>query len=106
MGYRSDVYGKMTKDLEEEFRKEFATEFEQDYVKYASDDEYFYLRWEWVKWYESFKEVKAINAWFSDDAREDKAGLIAIGEDNATQAWGSPCEVELYEVISVEGTIL
>ena len=102
MGYRSEIYIQVEKelendlielfikhDLENAFKKQDETETT---VKYSGD---------WLKWYEGYEDVDAINSFINEN--EDKAALIGIGEDGAESAnEGSPDNFDMYVVSTIE----
>ena len=103
MAYRSDVYIKVHKDDEKELvnlldknglnaDKEDQDPKDMDHVRYVVSD---------VKWYTEYPEVKAVNSFVAEDSKYPR-GLIAIGEDNATEEYGSPYEVEMYAYANIE----
>jgi len=88
MGYRSEIFIKIDKSLEEDldtllkeydltsvFSKEDDTDEWGSYVKYEGD---------WLKWYSSYKDVIAIESFI--EANRDNAALLGIGEDGAESA--------------------
>ncbi len=105
MGYRSDVYGKGEVSLAADFKEKFAKQIEDWDMEYAEDNEFFYIKFGEMKWYDGYAEVNAINDWFESQV-VGTVGLIAVGEDNQTEEWGSPWEVGLEITVVLEGTIL
>lgn len=102
MGYRSEVYLKASIELKEGFESQFTKESHYyDYIK--SDEEYFYVYWSWVKWYHSYKEVKDIINWVNAERDEFYVGMIAVGEDNATEQYGDTSEVDMWTSAIVTG---
>lgn len=115
MGYRSEVYIKIDKRLEEEFKKILKdTDLDGDWGFKKRDDEdiiandkgyaitYVKYHADWLKWYSSFPDVKAVNSFIeTEDENGMLKGLIAIGEDNATEIHGTPEEVDMYETVIV-----
>lgn len=104
MGYRSDVYIKVNKHDEEKLTGLFMEndieaekEFEDgDYVGYVIHD---------VKWYDSYKEVEAINSFIGENS-EYPRGLISIGEDNAVEEHGKPWELDMRVINYVSWGVL
>ena len=99
MGYRSDVYIKVHKNDEDKLTDvlrendfEPIKEYEDgDYAGYALYD---------VKWYGTFREVKAVNDFIAEES-EHPRGSIALGEDGAKEDFGLPWEVGLCLVTQV-----
>lgn len=86
MGYRSEVYIKFKAEHKDEFDailKEYDLE---DAIKQEDineeptqqDDGYVRYYGDWLKWYDSYKDVQAIEKFLYSV----NGGLLAIGEDN------------------------
>jgi len=99
MGYRSDIFIKIHKDLEENFsnllkeyglESSFEKEREDNHIKYTSS------------WYESFEDVKAIVEPFINN-HKDKAGLLGMHEDGAENARaGDPDEMNMWVIAAID----
>jgi len=105
MGYHSDIYIKMKakKVFETKaFLEKWETQYDlKDSYTRITDTDYIYIGIIGWKFYNSYPEVTSIID-FIESLSED-AGMIAIGEDGATEWWGDPDEVELYTTTSIEG---
>lgn len=106
MGYKSDIYIKVEKELTQQLidvLHEAGIEPDQ----FGSDGYYTYASVEWVKWYDHFDDVKKVNAFFDSlpswDEDGPTGGMLSIGEDNATDQWGNCGEVDLYISASPSG---
>jgi len=98
MGYRSDVAIAMRKE-DYELLKEFDKENEnlRDLLAVATvreKGEAVSLYWEWLKWYDSFSEVEAIEEFLGKLSDEDKPyKFIRIGEEwddiEKEENWGN-----------------
>jgi len=105
MGYRSTIYVKIRVKDRQEFEallKEHdlddafeLQEFDCDvpYIRYIGDD---------LKWYTRFDEVKAVTEFIEEYLDDGFRGLIAVGEDNFTEEFGEPGELDMCPVVSVE----
>lgn len=98
MGYRSEIYIKVDEKLE----KELDTLLSEHnligvFTKHTEDPSDGYVRYEatWLKWYEGYKDVDAVNGFIDDNYEE--AGLLGIGEDNAESARaGNVDKLDMY----------
>jgi len=109
MGYRSELYIKMHKEFQPEF-KFFLTvngadlsldTFEE---KNPGEEEYAYYYASYLKWYSGYKEVDKFNTFILDNASH--IGMIRIGEDNSdVEEYGEPWDLDLtyYTETIVEG---
>ena len=103
MGYRSDVYAKIKIEHLFELKETLKQADLTDYAKTTVDDQFVYVEINEIKWYDSYTDVQIFNK-FINSLNED-AGMIAIGEDGATEAYGYPHEVELWTKTYIEGFI-
>lgn len=92
MGYRSDVMLFATERIADQVLEEAKKHSFLPGIVRKSVDGLYAIGWEWVKWYGSFPEIKAILK-VLDEADEQKHEmeseeldykLIEIGEDNCT----------------------
>ena len=100
MGYRSDVYIKMNKNLKQEFLDKFLDDWNNIW-RCNEDYEYYYVFIPHIKWYQSLKEVFEIEQWIINN--QENCGAIIIGEDYHTEEIGCPDEVGMYIRMDVEG---
>ena len=103
MGYRSMIYCKVAESLTKEFDqilkdKDMTTYFtpidNQDcpgYVKYEGED---------LKWYDGYPDVDAVNEFINE--HDDTCAMIVVGEDNTTESWGQPWDLDMYTYVEVE----
>lgn len=101
VGYRSDIYIKV--ENSEAFGLKQALE-EADFMNYAEitqDEHYIYVAMYDLKWYSNYEDVAAVNSYIQ--SLGERGGLIAIGEDGATQEYGEPYSVDLYTQTSING---
>ena len=107
MGYRSQVVLAVSKELMPHFLSVMAKcpkarelvfghndELDQDY----EGEGHFFVRWDGIKWYESYPEVAKIEQFIADPSDfgfEGEAGehfkFVRIGEemdDNSSEGWG------------------
>lgn len=104
MGYRSDIYIKVDKASAGELMQLIDKHELSDSITKESEDEvYTSFYGSHLKWYSSYPDVAAINAFINDEKFEGERGLMAIGEDNQTWTEGSADEVGLYVQVLVEG---
>jgi len=111
MGYRSDIYIKCRKEKALEFKsfldsykEEFDIDLRQE-QEFATDGNYIYLTISNWEFYESYPEVATIIDFVENEDIGTYIAMIAIGEDGATEEWGTPCEVDLYTNTNIEGMI-
>jgi len=97
MGYRSHVYIKVDREHEEALSTLLKDNDILDYMETVADEDYYYVYGEWLKWYEGYEDVDAINSFISD-CDDGSKGLIAIGEDNAVTEIGQPWDLDMYVV--------
>ena len=110
MGYRSTIYIKINKADKKLFEKAMdeATVLEPGFRGYFDEDEdngkNDYLRYtaSYLKWYSSYSSVSIINNFINDDSGEHLRAMIAIGEDDATESFGSPYELDMYTTTDLE----
>jgi hypothetical protein len=102
MGYRSDVYIKMDREIGAEFRS-LVKEIDAEFFSYTDnlDDGYLYAKACYLKWYDGYEQVDTINSWVND--KEERAGMIVIGEDGAVTEYGDCCSVDMWVVTTVNG---
>jgi len=104
MGYRSSMYLKCAKEIEEELlvllgQYELAGDFgfqkvcdDGNFVKFIADD---------LKWYDGYKWVKKVNDFVMQ--HKDKCGLLGIGEDGAESVRvGNTDLLDMWVVSKVE----
>tara|TARA_R100000664_G_scaffold33524_2_gene50870 strand:+ start:4253 stop:4567 length:315 start_codon:yes stop_codon:yes gene_type:complete len=98
MGYRSEIIaGVPLKD------KSKALEIIKDWNNEAEDDEMYYMRGDYWKWYDCFSEVKKFEDFIS---KNDKRFLLVLGEDGAcVSQLGDPCEYGVYQMSIIEHNI-
>jgi len=104
MGYRSDIYIKVSigkeKELWELMEKHNMTG-DDGFKKVKEDDSHYYLKCSHLKWYDSYSDVDAINGFIDDN--HETCGLIGIGEDGLNSATaGSPDELDMYMVSEID----
>lgn len=91
MGYRSDVYLKTTKagylkmrDLirrKSQAAYEFFITPDKMTIEKPGNSEYINMKWEYLKWYNEYEEVKIINTAINEVKEEEPLHFIRIGED-------------------------
>ena len=107
MGYRSEVAIKCQKNAYEKFAKVYKG-CEPDKVLSNGDDDYL-LYWSWIKWYDDYPEIQAINdvmteldEMFGGDNEniyDNHWGykFLRIGEDdNDVEDQSNCCDIELW----------
>ena len=100
MGYRSDVYIKVH-EMDEDKLVEVLKKNEFTAIKEYSGKNHVGYIINYVKWYSSYDDVKAVND-FIEEKSEYPKGLIAIGEDNAKEDYGKPWEVGIYAITRID----
>lgn len=55
----------------------------------------------YVKWYDDYESVKAVNSFIEEDS-DCLRGLIAIGEDNAIEKYGNTQHIGLFVVSQID----
>jgi len=109
MGYRSDIYIKCKVEKVFEFKqflqtyKEKFNEDLQQTEKFYIDNHYLYLMLTDWKFYENYPEVQYITDFLNRGDLEEHIGMVAIGEDGATEELASPWKVDLSTYTQVEG---
>lgn len=102
MGYRSDVYIKVNKNDEDKLTDLFRENHFDAIKEYEDGDNVGYVIYD-IKWYSGYTDVDKINS-FIDEKSKYPRGLIAIGEDNATEEYGEPYEVGMWAVVQISWT--
>ena len=111
MGYRSTMFVKINKEdkelfedalkqasvVEPGFTEYFIPESEEDF-----DDEYLRYTASDLKRYSSYPAVKIINRFINDYDGKHLRAMIAVGEDDATESFGSPMELDMYTTSEIE----
>jgi hypothetical protein len=105
MGYRSDVYLRIAEPLVEVV--DAARKLDENLDKMLSKGaklckEKTDFNWGWVKWYDSYPEVQAVESLLSM-LQEDDYGFIRIGEeDGDIDRQGCPSDYDMYVQTSVD----
>jgi hypothetical protein len=99
MGYRSEVVVSIPKDL---FKTvvpliKDAMEFADD-VTYSKDREAYYVRWDSIKWYDSYPEIEAVENVVSE---YEDIGFIRLGEELEDMEIKNTRRYDLYAVRTV-----
>ena len=106
MGFRSEIFIVIDNKLVDEFytllkEHDLDTSFNKLSPDEQNIDNATKFYGDWLKWYDSYKDVKAVNS-FVDDNYEVCA-LLGIGEDGSESArCGSPDMFEMYVVSTIE----
>ena len=100
MGYRSNVYIKVNKKDEKELKNLFKENYIEAVKEFDDFDTAGYVIYD-AKWYSNYKDVAAINSFIEEKGCEYARGLIAIGEDNATEEYGEPWGLDMYVVSNI-----
>lgn len=115
MGYRSQVGIKCQKNGFEKFKAAYeAHNFEPDEIYVNADKSEYLLYWDWVKWYDNFDCVKAINKIMNelDELDESDAWdqglaykMIRLGEDyDDTEIQCNSYDIELWIAREIDKT--
>ncbi len=104
MGYRSEIYVKVSNSIEDEFWDLLGghdlTE-DNGFIKVKEDGEYSYYQGFWLKWYSGHKNIDAINNFINNNHKN--AALLGIGEDGAESARaGEPEELNMFIVSNID----
>ena len=109
MGYRSEVAIRCQDKAYEMFEKAWG-EFTPDKIFHQEDDHLIY--WDWVKWYEDYPDISAIEKVMSkldevdnDEAIENKTGyrFMRLGEDDAdVETRGNTYAIELWMIRRID----
>ncbi len=105
MGYRSDIFLRVTDDTKKVF--EAARRVCKDLDSLLNDSEFENgygndFIWTNVKWYENYPEIKSFGNVVSQ-LSEEEYGMIRIGEEtNDVEYYGSPCDFGMYISRTVE----
>jgi hypothetical protein len=100
MGYRSDIIIAIKNDVRARhlIAPEIPACLTNDESIVQSVDERtgtLYFRIEGWKWYDSYEEIRAIEAWFESMA-DDEFGAMRMGEDDDdNQTWGQPYDYDI-----------
>jgi hypothetical protein len=100
MGYRSDIIIAIAKEVRA--RHLISNEIpaclmnDTSVIKEAREsDGAFYFRIEGWKWYDSYQEIRDIEAWFTS-MQDEEFGAMRMGEDdNDTETWGQPYDFDI-----------
>lgn len=106
MGYRSDlVIGIRKSVLAQDLINPTIPSIVKELSTASTDEAVYYFIEQW-KWYESYPDIREIEAWFDSMDYED-FGAMRIGEDdNDIQTWGSPYEFEIYLSRTISAPVL
>ena len=108
MGYRSEVALSLSENANELFLENLKEIPEiQTLVNNCewSDPNHGRYYWSWVKWYDSYPEVDAMEKFldFLDAVDHETYGFVRIGEDEEDiSRRGSPCVHDMYVNRSIE----
>ena len=102
MGYRSELFIKVTANHREALDKMMSDNDLVDSFKFIHDDDYSYAYGGWLKFYTGYKDVDAVIAFIADDETDEEKAMVAIGEDNATDSWGACDALSLYAVSDID----
>ncbi len=104
MGYRSEVYIKVPKEDKDELLKLIKDNGLENIFEEDDDhnDDYFRLEGSWLKWYDSYTDVTAINNFILDSTEDHPRGLIRVGEDSHTEHYGDTFDLDMYENTTIE----
>lgn len=112
MGYRSEVAIKCEEKAFEMFRETYKrVELMPD--KVYKDGDYFILYWDWIKWYDSYEDVGAIESVMDeldelqDPNREEKTGygyrFMRLGEeDTDIETRENDWNIELWMIRKID----
>lgn len=102
MGYRSEVYIAVSKELYVKCQLlNNIPKALQGLPEMVTTEDCVYWLIEGWKWYPNYPEVQEIEAWFDwcieNESGESDFGAIRLGEETGDiQEWGSPWDFELY----------
>ena len=105
MGYRSMLYAKIDNKLTNEFNTILS---ERDMLRYFypldsdeqdSETHTTYIG-EDLKWYDGYPDVDAVNNFITSNS--ETCGMIAVGEDGASEEFGEPWNLDMYTVTTME----
>lgn len=96
MGYQSEVCIRvLTKHQNELLAKIKEADFHLwDNSEYYSDEHYFTVFINDVKWYNGYPSVDIINSYI--ESLDDEGGIICIGEDGESWSYGEPNTLEVF----------
>ena len=107
MGYRSEVAIKCEELAFEKFREVYKrVQFAPD--KVYKDGEYFILYWDWIKWYETYDDISAIEGVMSKlDLLDDTTGygyrFMRLGEnDDDVETRQNNYDIELWMIRKID----
>lgn len=103
MGYRSSVYINITYDKFPELMSILHAHDLTDSFTITADESLVSLQADELKWYDSFPEVVAVNAFIASS--DEHAGMIVVGEDKSTTYYGFTDAVNLDAYAVVEGVM-
>lgn len=108
MGYRSDVAIKCRPwafNLIVKSIKKHSSNFRPDNVYFSEKENLYTIRWEWVKWYDEYEEVRAITDVLTDiiandvyESKEYDYKFVRIGEDlddSEEMCRNDDCDIDL-----------
>ena len=104
MGYRSDVYLRIAEPLVEvvDAARKLDDKLDEMLRQASCDGSKTDFNWGWVKWYDSYPEVQAVESLLSM-LQEDDYGFIRIGEeDGDIDRQGCPSDYDMYVQTSVD----
>ena len=102
MGYRSDVALRFSDHLVEVVNTARKLDKELDsMLKEAQENDTDYF-WQDVKWYDSYKEVQAVQN-FLNLLKDDDYGMIRVGEESGdVELDGDPGQYNMYPHTTIE----
>jgi len=104
MGYRSDVYLRIAQPLVEvvDAARKLDDKLDEMLRQASCDGSKTDFHWEWVKWYDTYPEVQAVDSLLSM-LQEDDYGFIRLGEDDGdADRQGCPGDYDMYIQTSVD----
>lgn len=101
MAFYSNVFIACTEQAYKKFEAAYkAHNFEPTEIWRNSHGDYL-IGWAWVKWYEEFDEIKAIQAVIDElqdsDRKEDAFKFIIINEDNTFEVVSNDSGADMFE---------
>ena len=101
MGYRSQVYIKLTN---ERMPQLYSILLKHDIINscdFAQDSDYSYVHLSDVKWYDSYSDVTDVNNYI-ESLPTGQAAAIREGEDQDIEHYNDPEAIGLYATVVVE----
>ena len=102
MGYRSEVFIKVVNSDKDELIELLKKHDLESCFSVHSDEDHTHCYAGWLKWYDGYGDIDAIEAFVDDEDHYGSRALLTIGEDNATTECGNCSAMNLFVVCDID----